>query len=98
MALSELKKVKRKNASKGENLSKVSKDEVLDHLPSYFQDRSLGAYWTNTGSKFGYGWASTNGTLGLDFVTTRKGSLHYVLTREEDQFCMDLFRYAKVGH
>ena len=41
MAVLEPKKVKRKDVSKGENLSKVPKDEVLDHLPSYFQDRSL---------------------------------------------------------
>ena len=35
------KKVKRKDIYKGENLSEVPKDEVLDHLPSYFQDRCL---------------------------------------------------------
>ena len=34
------KKQKRKNVSKGENLSEAPKDEVLDCLPSYFQDRS----------------------------------------------------------
>ena len=34
------KKVKRKDVSKGENLSEAPKDEVLDSLPSYFQDRS----------------------------------------------------------
>ena len=37
--VSEPKKLKRKDISKGKNLSKVPKDEVLDHLPIYFQDR-----------------------------------------------------------
>ena len=41
MAVSKPKKVKRKDVSEGENLSKVLEDEVLDCLPSYFQDRSL---------------------------------------------------------
>ena len=41
MAVSEPKKVKIKDISNGENLSKAPKDEVLDSLPSYFQDRSL---------------------------------------------------------
>ena len=41
MAVSEPKKVKRKDLSKGENLSEALEDEVLDCLPSYFQDRSL---------------------------------------------------------
>ena len=40
MAVSKPKKVKIKNVSKGENLSEVPKDEILDCLPSYFQDRS----------------------------------------------------------
>ena len=34
------KKVKGKDVSKGENLFEVPKDEVLIHLPYYFQDRS----------------------------------------------------------
>ena len=41
VAVSKPKKVKRMNICEAENLSKVSKDEVLDHLPSYFRDRSL---------------------------------------------------------
>ena len=41
MAVSEPKKAKRKDVSKGENLFEVPKYEVLDCLPSYFQDRSL---------------------------------------------------------
>ena len=40
VVVSKPKKVKRKDVSKGENLSKVPEYEVLDHLPSYFQDRS----------------------------------------------------------
>ena len=36
--MSEPKIVKRKGVSEGENLSKAPKDEVLDCLPSYFQD------------------------------------------------------------
>ena len=34
------KKVKIKDVFEGENLSKMPEHEVLDHLPSYFQDRS----------------------------------------------------------
>ena len=40
MAVSEPKKVKIKDVSKGENLPEAPTDEVLDSLPSYFQDRS----------------------------------------------------------
>ena len=40
VAVSEPKKVKRKDVSKGENLFEAPEDEVLDSLPSYFQDRS----------------------------------------------------------
>ena len=40
MAVSKPKKVKRRDVSKSKNLYKAPKDEVLDHLPSYFQDRS----------------------------------------------------------
>ena len=41
VVVSKPKKVKRKDISKGENLFEAPKDEALDHLPSYFQDRSL---------------------------------------------------------
>ena len=40
MAVSEPKKVKRKDASDGENLSEAPEDEILDALPSHFQGRS----------------------------------------------------------
>ena len=38
--MSELKKVKRKDAFDGENFFEAPKDEVLDPLPSYLKDRS----------------------------------------------------------
>ena len=41
VAVSEPKKVKNKDISKGENLPKVPKDEIHGSFPSYFQDRSL---------------------------------------------------------
>ena len=40
VAVSEPKKVKSKDVPKGENLSEAPEDELLDSLPSYFQDRS----------------------------------------------------------
>ena len=40
MTVSKPKKIKRKDISEGENLFEAPEDEVLDHLPSYFQDRS----------------------------------------------------------
>ena len=36
----ELKKVKTKDVSKGENLCEAPKDEIFDALPSHFQERS----------------------------------------------------------
>ena len=41
MAVSESKKVKSKDVSKGENLYEAPEHEVLDSLSSYFQDRYL---------------------------------------------------------
>ena len=40
MVVSEAKKVKIKDVSKGENLSEVPMDEIFDALPSHFQERS----------------------------------------------------------
>ena len=40
VVVSEPKKVKNKDVSKGENLPEVPEDEILGSLPSYFQDRS----------------------------------------------------------
>ena len=37
--ISKPKKVKTKDISKGENLSKVPEDEIFDELPSHFQER-----------------------------------------------------------
>lgn len=41
MIVLEPKIVKIKEVSKGENFSKVPEDEILDTLPSHFQERSL---------------------------------------------------------
>lgn len=69
--MSEPKKVKIKHVSKGENLFETPEDEVLDRLPSYFQDRSsvlieptqvvnLGAYEALTnGLKMAIEWRIT---------------------------------------
>ena len=40
VVVSKLKKVKIKDVSKGENLSKVSTGKIFDALPSHFQERS----------------------------------------------------------
>ena len=40
VAVSEPKKVKRKDVSDGENLSEAPEDEILDALLSHFQERS----------------------------------------------------------
>lgn len=41
MVVLEPKKVKKKDVSKGENLSEAPMDEIFDALPSHFQERSL---------------------------------------------------------
>ena len=41
MAMSEPKKLKRKDISDGQNLSEAPEDEILDALLSHFQERSL---------------------------------------------------------